>query len=120
MPDQPSLFFVPPVAVTPVARAIDPPIAGKTDQARHASWTGARAVVETWPERQSVVLQLLAGGAKCRQELAGLTPYGINGICSVVAALLLKGAIEPTGDFDQATWASGLTTSRERLQIRRT
>jgi len=84
----------------------------------HSSYTGARSVVHTWAERQSVVLQLLSGGAKTRQELAGLTPYGINGICSVVAALIKAEEIEPTGDFDVQEF-HGRTTRRERLRIKR-
>jgi hypothetical protein len=40
-------------------------------------------------------------------------------VCSVVGALLKKGAIERTGDCDVHVDAHGHVTKRERLRIRR-
>ena len=104
--------------IAPVNPSVEAPTQAPFQPGSHSSYTGAMALVECWPERQAEVLQLLAGGPKTRQELAALTPYGINGICSVVKALLTKGAIEKTGDYDSAEW-DGHTTRRERLRVKR-
>ena len=61
-------------------------------------------------------MQLLAGGPKCRQELAELTPYKINGVCSIVDALEKKGAIERTGDYDVQIF-NGTVRKRERFRV---
>lgn len=97
----------------------EPPIAGTWSSTRQASASGARAVVQTWSHRQSVVLQLLAGGPKCRQELVGLSGLPINSICSVVGALLKRKEIERTGDCDVHVDGNGKVTERERFRIRR-
>lgn len=84
----------------------------------HSSWTGARVAVKTYGAKTSAILQLLNGGEKTRQELAGLTGFSINAICSCVNSLLRRQLIEKTGDYDTATFASG-ATKRERLRIRK-
>ena len=106
----------------PDAPPVDPSREGWTEPpfqpASHASYTGSRVAVETWSERQSAILQLLRGGDKTRQELAGLSGYPLASVCSAVGALLKQGEIERTGEYDTAVFASG-ETKRERLRIRR-
>lgn len=106
--------------VPPVDPSVVPPIAGRTIPSRHASSTGAAKVVKTWSTRQSAVLQLLAGGAMSRQELAAVSHLPINSVCSVVGNLLERGVIEPDpGNWDIAQWPDGTTTTRERFRVKR-
>jgi hypothetical protein len=113
------LLFDPSPIVDPSQEPVGrPPVAGSTATSRHASWTGHQAVAHCWTERQSHVLQLLAGGPKSRQELSGLSKFPINSICSVVGQLLKDGHIERTGDFDVHMDGHGVTTKRERFRIR--
>lgn len=107
----PDLFSVPLQPLVPVAG---------TGEARACSQTGARQAVRTWSERQSVMLQLLNSGPKSRQELAAISGYPINSVCSVVGQLLEIGAIEEdAGNVEVVTWADGGMTARTRLRIKR-
>lgn len=82
----------------------------------HSSWTGARVAVQTYGMKTSAILQLLAGGDKTRQELAGLTGFSINAICSCVNGLLRRKLIERTGEYDTVQFDRG-ATKRERLRV---
>lgn len=116
--DQPSLFTVPPVSVTPIPRERGIPISGNTEQAKHASWTGAQAQVECWTEKRSELLQCLAaGGAMSRNELAAVLKWPLSSVCSVLDAVMDH--VESNGDFESVTWDSGKTTRRERFRVKR-
>lgn len=66
-----------------------------------------------------MVLQLLAGGPKTRQELAALqTKYPLCSICSVVGALLKRGAIEEDKSVDLVDMGNGEQSMRTRLRIK--
>ena len=70
-------------------------------KASHSSYTGARAVVQTWTERQSELLQVLRNGSPMtRNELAAVMHWPLSSVCSVVNALIERELVEPTGDFD--------------------
>jgi hypothetical protein len=133
MSDTLLLDFSAPVAdvrqVGPTGEVL-PPIAGKTAESRHASYTGARAVVEVWTARQSAYLQLLNNaGALSDHEAAALLKCGLYSVNSVRGALQDR-ALERTGkpmfvpdgyDVHTYTDESGVerTTKRTRWKIRR-
>jgi hypothetical protein len=107
-----------------------PPIAGNTVESRHASYTGARAVVEVWSSRQSAYLQLInQAGALSDQEAAALLKWALSSVNSVRGALEdlaeVRGKapmFEPDGyDVHVYTDESGVerTTKRTRWRIRR-
>jgi hypothetical protein len=96
-----------------------PVIAGRTDQARHASATGAAMAVETWTENQSEILQLLRNEPLSRPQLSAVTGLPINSICSLLAGLIDAGIVEASGDFDVQIWSNGRRTVREMFRIRR-
>lgn len=85
----------------------------------HSSWTGAQAVKACFSQRQVDVVALLKQRPMCRQELSRYSNYKINSICSVVGALLKRGLIEKTGDYDTFTDRQGHVTRRERLRVKR-
>lgn len=98
-----------------------PPVNGRTPQSRHASWTGARAVVETWTARQSAYLQLLRqAGSLTDQEAAALLRWGLSSVNSVRNAL--GDRIVPDGlDVHTFIDASGQerTTRRTKWRVAR-
>lgn len=85
-------FGLPPVdpaRVGPTGRPLDPPpIAGRSLQSRHASATGASAVVHTWAWRQSAYLQLMRqAGPLTDHEAAAVLKLPLSSINSVRGAL---------------------------------
>jgi predicted HTH transcriptional regulator len=96
-----------------------PVIAGHTEQARHASATGAAKAVETWTENQSEILQLLRNEPLSRPQLSALTGLPINSICSLLQGLIDAGIVEASGDVDVQIWANQRRTVREKFRIRR-
>jgi len=85
-----------------------PPFQGRTIASRHASWTGAQAVRETWTARQSAYLQLLnQAGSLNDFEAAALLKCNVSSVNSVrnaiVKAAEREGKPEPfkTDGFDE-------------------
>ncbi len=69
--------------VTASGRAL-PPVSGRSASARHASYTGAAAMVRTWARRQSEYLQLLRNaGALSDQEAAAILKWQLCSVNSV-------------------------------------
>ena len=106
-----------------------PPVSGNSATTRHASWTGARAVVETWTARQSAYLQLVRNaGAITDQEAAALLKCQLCSINSVRGQLnksaLHRGEpkllIEDGHDEHTFVDPSGVlrTTRRTRWKVR--
>lgn len=116
-------------AIRVASRRTLPPIAGRSQITRHASATGAAAVIEIWTARQSAYLQLLRGGAKSDQEAADLLKCQLCSVNSVRGAL--QKAFRVTGrgpeivsdgfDEHRFTDATGKrrVTRRTRWRIRR-
>jgi hypothetical protein len=68
--------------------AVAPPVRGRTPQARQASESGARAIVETYSARQSAYLQVVRNaGAITDQEAASVLCWQLCSVNSVRGAL---------------------------------
>lgn len=106
--------------VDPRVEPVAPPVSGATTASRHASWTGARAIVETWTARQSAYLQLLRqAGALTDQEAAALLKWQLCSVNSVRGALRKRGVkIEDGFDAHVFVDTSGVTRTTHRTRWR--
>jgi hypothetical protein len=94
--------------VDPRVEPVAPPVNGATPASRHASWTGARAVVETWTARQSAYLQLIRqAGALSDQEAAALLHWQLCSVNSVRGALRKRGIPIIADGFDEHRFTDG-------------
>lgn len=114
---------VDPQSVSPTGQAL-PPIAGKTTQSKHASYTGARQAVKTYAVRTSEYLQLLRNaGALTDHAAAALMHCGLSSICSIRNGIIdqakaagKEAPIVPDG-FDEQEWADGGKSKRTRWRL---
>lgn len=116
-------------SVSPVGEDL-PPFQGRSTTTAHASYTGARSLVETWTARQSAYLQLLnTAGALTDHEAAALLGCGLSSVNSIRGNLIdraeargqLAPIIEDGFDEHHFTDMNGTprTTKRARWRIRR-
>ena len=102
----------------PVVNGSPIPFRGSRTATRHASWTGARAVVHTWAAKQSAYLQLLeAGGALTDNDAAALLKWPLSSVCSTRNGVIDR--LETDG-FELKTWDDQRTTRRTRWRIKST
>jgi hypothetical protein len=98
------------------------PFQGSTIQSTHASWTGARAVVECLPARVSAYLQVVENaGAISDHEAAVILKCQLCSINSIRGWLRKHGPeLEPDGFDLHVYWEGGRerTTRRTRWKLR--
>ena len=97
-----------------------PPINGRTPQARHASWTGAREAIKTWTHKQSAYLQLLTqAGSLTDQEAAALLHWPLSSVNSIRNGLTDR-IVTDGYDLHQFTNSHGTpcTTKRTKWKVR--
>lgn len=83
----------------------------------HSSWTGARAQVHCWTEKQSALLQMLAHGQPLtRNQLALFLHWPLSSVCSVLDSV--RDQIEFV-DYESYRWSDTRITKRERFQVKR-
>lgn len=84
------------------------PVQGSTSASKHASWTGAREVVECYPARVSAYLQVVENaGAISDHEAAVILKMQLCSINSIRGWLRKHGpGLEPAG-FDVFTYWEG-------------
>ena len=99
-----------------------PPFQGSTRASKHASWTGAREVVECYPARVSAYLQVVENaGAISDHEAAVILKTQLCSINSIRGYLRKHGQeLEPDGFDVFRYWEGGKerTTKRTRWKLR--